>query len=266
MKTCVIDPQHDVPTKFIVKQGANIFICNTCECIMADIEFSHDQYESENYYTMVHRSIPEIEHKWSFRWCYVLDSIKKVIGPTSLLDVGAGNGYFVDLARREFGFDARGLEISHEEVDFAKQMFGVDLLQEDIADHQDTYNVITSFNVLEHVINPQEFLKNMLTRLNPDGILVLTTPNPTCIHVRTSGLEKWKMIDPPHHVNLFTRGALDAMLDQNGLREISYETLSTYINFVQRYDTKTLLFRKLFFHILKLLNLGADHFIIAKRK
>ena len=208
----------------------------------------------------------EIEENWGFRWCYILSQISKVTGGSSLLDVGAGNGYFVAIARTEFGLNAVGIEISKKEVEFAKDVCAVQLINEDIRSHRDNYDIITSFNVIEHVEDPQTFLCSMLQRLNPGGIMVITTPNPTCIHTRVKGVENWNMVCPPHHVNLFSSKALNILLENNGLIAIKYETLSTYINFVRNIDTKSLLLRRLFFHILRIFNLGADHCVLARRK
>ena len=50
-----------------------------------------------------------------------------------LLDVGAGNGYFVHLARSEFGLRADGLEISAAEANYARDTFGLELLRGDLS-------------------------------------------------------------------------------------------------------------------------------------
>lgn len=44
------------------------------------------------------------------------------------------------------------------------------------------------------------------------GHLIVTTPNPSCIHRRVLGLQKWQMVARPHHINLFTRVGLGQML------------------------------------------------------
>jgi hypothetical protein len=104
-----------------------------------------------------------------------------------------------------------------------------------------------------------------LARVRPGGALVLTTPNPACIHARIKGIRRWNMVDPPHHLNLFTRRALATLLGRHGLRIVRYDTLSTYINLVRRFDTRKLLFRRAFFHTLRAAGLGADHLVIARK-
>ena len=73
------------------------------------------------------------------------------------------------------------------------------------------------------------------------------------------------MVAPPHHINLFTRAALEEMLKLGGFQIVEYSTLSTYINFVRPFDTKGLLLRRTVFNLLKSTNLGADHFVVCRK-
>ena len=231
---------------------------------MADLEFSHDQYETPSYYTMAFKTKAEIEGEWGFRWRYILSALKRLAATPKLLDVGAGNGYFVHLARSEFSIRADGLEISAAEVDYARATFGIELLRGSLEDVREQYEVVTSFNVIEHVQQPTTLMDQMRERLTAGGLMLLTTPNPACIHRRVRGLDKWNMVCPPHHINLFTRTALEEMLTRRGLEILQYETLSTYINAVRKIDTQNLLLRRAAFQALKTAQLGADHFFICR--
>lgn len=266
MKTCVVNAKHSLIPKNFLKNGADIYRCNDCGCIMADIDFDHGQYESGDYYTLAHKSLEDINNEWGFRWRYILGKIVRNSQASTLLDVGAGNGYFVSLAAKEFGLNANGLEISAEEIRFAKDVLNVHLIHEDVTRHRRDYDVVTSFNVLEHVPDPQSFLTALVDRIKPGGLLVLTTPNPGCIHAKIHGVERWSMVDPPHHINLFSRKSLVEILETRGMELVDYETVSTYINFVRKIDTNSLVLRRLFFNLLRIANLGADHFVIARKR
>ena len=196
---------------------------------------------------------------------YILKKLTELGLSGKLLDVGAGNGFFVSTAKSSFNVDAVGIEPSKKEVEFAREVLNVEILQENLEYHEGTYEAVTAFNVIEHVTDPVGFLKSLLKKMAPKGLLVLTTPNPRCIHARVHGIEKWAMVDPPHHINLFYRQGLEEILIRHELQIISYETLSTYINFVRKIDSKNLVLRKLFFLILRASRLGADHLIIARK-
>jgi 2-polyprenyl-3-methyl-5-hydroxy-6-metoxy-1,4-benzoquinol methylase len=270
MKSCVVDPQHRVGMPRFCKHGVDIYRCRDCGCIMADISFDHAQYESGSYYTLSRKTLADIDEEWGFRWRHILRRIREGGGAgggiNSLLDVGAGNGYFVALAGREYGLAATGIEISAEEIRFAREVVGVELLRGDVARHPAQYDVVTCLSVLEHVADPLGFLSDAIARVRPGGILALTTPNPGCIHARVKGIERWNMVDPPHHINLFSRTALEQILGARNMRVVRYETLSTYINFVRRFDTDRLVLRRLFFNALRLGHVGADHFLIAQKE
>jgi SAM-dependent methyltransferase len=263
---CVVRGSHAPPKRAFVKKGVDICICPTCGCIMADLEFVHEQYESSDYYTMIYQDKADIEQEWGFRWRHILSTLQRYTDAPRLLDVGAGNGYFVFLARREFGLQADGLEISDAEAEFARRIFGVELLRGELGAINTQYDVISSFNVLEHVREPTALLVAMKQRLASGGYLLLTTPNPSCIHRRVRGLQKWNMVCPPHHINLFTRRSLFEALEHVGFDVLEYSTLSTYIRAVRKFDTDDLLFRKAAFQLLKTANLGADHFVVCRRR
>jgi hypothetical protein len=74
------------------------------------------------------------------------------------------------------------------------------------------------------------------------------------------------MVCPPHHINLFTRTALQEMLGRLGFEVLEYSTLSTYINSVRKIDTQNLVLRRAAFQALKTANLGADHFLVCRRR
>jgi len=265
LHNCAVHAEHAAPRYAFPKSGVDIYTCPTCGCIMADLEFAHEQYEAATYYTMAFRSKTEIEGEWGFRWRHILHSLQRYTAAPKLLDVGAGNGYFVYLARTEFGMQADGLEISVAEANYARDIFGIELLREDLSSVTQRYEVITSFNVLEHVKQPMTLLVEMSERIHPGGCLALTTPNPSCIHRRLRGLNKWNMVCPPHHINLFTRTALQEMLLRTGFDILEYSTLSTYINSVRKIDTQSLMLRRAAFQALKTANLGADHFVICRK-
>jgi 2-polyprenyl-3-methyl-5-hydroxy-6-metoxy-1,4-benzoquinol methylase len=265
LQECVVRTEHAPPRRAFAKNGVDVYTCPTCGCIMADVDFVHDQYESDGYYTMAQKSTADIERHWGFRWRHILRTLQRYIARPRILDVGAGNGFFVHLARTELGLHADGLEISDAEVAYAREMFGLGLLRGDIGDVVGRYDAVCSFNVIEHVPDPAALLSSMTGKIRPGGYLVLTTPNPSCVHRRVKGLQNWDMVQPPHHINLFTRESLSQLMSGAGLSVLAYSTISTYINFVRKLDTRSLLLRRTVFHVLKSARLGADHFLICQK-
>ena len=72
IETCVVHAGHSKPLPAFAKQGVDIYTCPTCGCVMADTDFAHEQYESDDYYTVAFDGTDEIEAHWGFRWRYIL--------------------------------------------------------------------------------------------------------------------------------------------------------------------------------------------------
>lgn len=129
----------------------------------------------------------------------------------TLLDVGCGTGGMFPLLRR-FG-RVEGAEFSADARARAAAKFpGVTLwpcaLPEDLP--RGPYDVVTAFDVLEHVGPAVESLRAMGAALRPGGQLVLTVPAFQFLWSRHDELN--------HHRRRYTRGALRAQLEAAGLR------------------------------------------------
>lgn len=265
--SCIIDKQHGPPKYFFRKNRIPVHICPTCGLIMAEVGPHLHEYEDEDYYLLRFHTLREIDEYWGYRWRQVLEVIQQVVSPASLLDVGAGNGYFVYLARNEFGIDAQGIDISRTHTEYAGRLLDIHIEREALHQHSRTgYSAVTIFNVLEHVADPVAMVRESHARLAETGFLAITTPNPAGLAARRTGLKGWGMIEPPHHVNLFTRASLTAILCGNGFRPVHYETLSSYLSWPAWISTNDHPLRRMIFRALRALHLGRDHFIIAAKE
>ncbi|MDW3217522.1 MAG: class I SAM-dependent methyltransferase [Acidimicrobiales bacterium] len=261
---CVAEPGVAITDPSFQRNGIDVYVCPSCGSYVCDSGYEVEQYD-DSYYTIASADLDEIEGRWGFRWRYVLDRIAAdVDAGSTVLDVGAGNGYFVKLAAEEYGLAATGIEISEASAAFARDHLGVDLLVEDLAEHDETYDVVTAFSVLEHVEDPAAMLASLIARVRPGGLLVLATPNPACIQRRVKGEKRWSMICPPHHLNIFSRTGLERMVSAAGLEPLSWEAISTSVKSVRRIDTDGQLLRKAIFHTFRATRLGADQLLFAR--
>lgn len=95
-----------------------------------------------------------------------------------LLDVGAGIGEFLSLARAHF--EVEGTEVSESAIALAREKFGLSLRAgefERLTWEEGRYSVITILHVLEHVPFPSKTLELCARLLEPGGILVVAVPN-----------------------------------------------------------------------------------------
>jgi SAM-dependent methyltransferase len=100
-------------------------------------------------------------------------------GPCALLDVGCGDGHFLQLAR-ERGFAVEGIEFSPEGARLAAGRLGRPVAVGDLArDHllPGPFDALTLWHVLEHLPDAAAMLRAARERLRPGGLLVVAVPN-----------------------------------------------------------------------------------------
>jgi SAM-dependent methyltransferase len=141
-------------------------------------------------------------------------------GPRSgrALDVGCAAGFCME-ALRERGFEVHGVEVSGVIARHAIERFGfetvhVGVLQE--AEYPDaSFDVITMWDVVEHVVDPRSLLLEARRLLKPDGLLVLETQNIDSAFARLLG-PRWHHYKHAEHVYHFTPGTIRKLVTDCG--------------------------------------------------
>jgi SAM-dependent methyltransferase len=118
-----------------------------------------------------------------------------------ILDVGCGNGAFLDMAKAA-GFETAGLELNHAAAEKARakqhRVYGC-LLHELSPDKMDRpYDLITLFQVLEHVPDPVRVLEDASARLSAGGFIAVSVPSANGVY-RLAPLDPHQW--PPHHTS-----------------------------------------------------------------
>lgn len=134
-----------------------------------------------------------------------------------LLDVGCGVGAFLSVARRTYS--CCGVDVSPEAVVFVRDRLGVEAYEGDLrALHlpPGTFDVVTLFDVIEHVPEPGGVLAEVHRLLVPGGIAVLTTGDTDSLVCRLSG-RWWHLMTPPEHLTFFSRTGLRHMATRCGM-------------------------------------------------
>jgi SAM-dependent methyltransferase len=115
--------------------------------------------------------------------------------PFSILELGTGSGFFLLAAHESFPnahlsgieFDNRLLEATQKRVPFAKTWQG-NVESFDLSGQK--FDVIASFQVIEHLFSPEAMLSQVRQHLKPGGIFIFTTPNLSGVGARVMG-SKW---------------------------------------------------------------------------
>ena len=149
----------------------------------------------------------------------------KRLAPTArtLLDVGCGPGFFVKQAG-EAGLDAQGLEVSDYAARYGREQLNLRVLRgrvdaEGLDRCGQRFDLITLWDVVEHLHQPDEVLRLLAQRLNPGGVLSLSTGDIGALVARLSG-RRWHLYDLPEHLWFFSVPALRRLLRRAGLEPI----------------------------------------------
>jgi cyclopropane fatty-acyl-phospholipid synthase-like methyltransferase len=151
--------------------------------------------------------------------------VRHVPGAT-LLDIGCGVGRFGHAAHA-FGWNVTGIDISALAIAAGQAVAPFPLRAcdvEELIEREERFDVITAFEVLEHLTEPVEFLLNAKRLLRPGGQIFCTVPNWESRTVQTSTRADWL---PPIHLMFFSRPALQKLGEVAGFDEVSTGVIRT---------------------------------------
>lgn len=148
-----------------------------------------------------------------------------------LLDVGASAGFFIGAAA-EAGWEAEGVELSADTAAEARARTGLTVHTGQLTDldlPEASYDLITMWDVIEHLLDPLEAAHRVRELLKPDGRFILETPNegglfPRVSYAASKVADFWPHPEPPHHVVQFSVKTITDLLDRAGFE---VETLVT---------------------------------------
>lgn len=135
-----------------------------------------------------------------------------------ILDVGCGLGLFL-LALDPERWDRYGIEVMPAAHREARRRLGVDrIVTDDLSATVlpgEQFDVITFWDVLEHLPDPVDALRQSFRLLRPRGLLLVRAPNFASYLARRFGAD-WYELSLPYHLFHFTPSTLELMLEASG--------------------------------------------------
>lgn len=122
-----------------------------------------------------------------------------------ILDIGCATGIFLK-GMSERGWEAYGIEPNDYAARYAREKLGLNVHKGYLADNpfpNSTFDVVTLWDVFEHLPDPKVELDLISGLLKPGGKLIITTPNAASID-RYIFKDSWAGWDVPRHYNIFT--------------------------------------------------------------
>ncbi len=149
--------------------------------------------------------------------------------PARLLDVGAGAGCFLEAAAAR-GYDAGGLEPSaecvrlvRERVPSARMVHG-SIESADIA--PGSLDIVTLWDVLEHLTDPRATVRRLASWLAPGGLLALQLPDGSSLPARLFGAS-WPLL-LREHLTYFDVPTMTRLLETEGYRVVTIRPCLRY--------------------------------------
>ncbi|MBN1462434.1 MAG: class I SAM-dependent methyltransferase [Paludibacteraceae bacterium] len=168
------------------------------------------------------------------------DNLKKIITSGSLLDVGAGKGYFVECVSSYM--KAEGIDLSDFAVEEARKD-GRNVYYGDFLNYNfnKAFDVVTMWDVFACFPDSVAVVKKVRQVLNDHGIYIFTLP---MIDSWLSKIFKsrWPLMIPPTNMVYFTPKSVRVLLEQNGfkLKNMVYETKWISLDFIIRKFLKSI--------------------------
>lgn len=163
------------------------------------------------------------------RYCIVrtanrrLDAIEKYVPARGrLLDVGCALGFFVEAAEHR-GWVAEGVDISAHAVAYARDELGLKAQTgtlHTVPFEPETFDVVTAWDVVEHVTDPVEELRIMRRLLRPGGLVVLSTPDIGSRVARLTGSRWMGFKLAEEHLVYFDRDTAEKALAHAGFEMV----------------------------------------------
>lgn len=157
-----------------------------------------------------------------------------IIGKSGkLLDVGCGLGYFVKTMLSFPTWQTFGYEISKAAVKFAQNSLKLDNIicgKVEVSNFPQKYfDIITLWDVIEHIPNPHPLISYLLSILRDDGILFIHTPN-IQVQLPKAKLKKLSKgmkqgigyLEAKDHINTYSVNTIKKMLYRNGFSKVSF--------------------------------------------
>jgi len=237
-------PRHDLESpchlcgsrrlshRFIAARSGRLVVrCNRCGLLFYRPQPSAAEAAalySADYFA---REYPDTSSEEQRRLAHArLQRIESEVGTGRLLDVGCGRGYFLQVARQR-GWDAVGLDVAPSTTREAAAVSGATVLQGTLRTRRPAdmpaFDVLTLWDVLEHLVDPVGDLVGAGQWLRPGGLIIIQTQNANGVTAAWMR-ERWEQFVPYHLVH-FSPRSLGLALRQAGFVQIRTEGSEQFV-------------------------------------
>lgn len=147
-----------------------------------------------------------------------------------LLDYGAGQGEFLKLLKNHSNFKLHGIDLMKSNIEGIKWL--VHDLNQPICLESEKYDIITAIEVIEHLENPRQTVRDLYKILKPGGRIILTTPNNESWRSVISYIIRGHFVaftesSYPAHITALNRVDIYRVLIEAGFKDIHFSYTNT---------------------------------------
>jgi len=158
--------------------------------------------------------------------------LKKFKNKGSLLDFGCGTGWFLEHASKHYNVE--GFEPTKNLAKFTSNLLKINVESDIDKFKKNSFDIITAFDVIEHVGHPRETFKKFASLLKKNGIILIYTPNSNSMAFDYMK-EYQNNVTPPIHLHYFNERSI-TKLAHNSLSLIYFKTAGLDIGDIFAYE------------------------------
>ena len=203
-----IQPLKGYESEYLVK-------CKKCDFVFSDRKPTEEELQAiySTYSYSEGQTVSPITIK---RYKELLEDFQKYRRTNNIIDIGCGVGFFLEVAKRR-GWNVYATEFSEKAISILENK-GIKTHAGQITMNmfaEVEFDVVTSFEVLEHINNPNDEIKIIRHKLRKGGLFYFTTPNFNALS-RIIFTKKWDVFGYPEHLCFYNSHSSDFFLKRNG--------------------------------------------------
>ena len=213
------------------KKDVSVKRCVSCGLMYQDPMPKEEELKllyNEDFFSTYEKYFLEFRQKQFQRDIGVINSLKAP--PGNLLDIGCAFGIFLDEARKK-GWSVSGVDVSTNAVEYARKKYGLNVFIGTLSDakmENGFFDVVTAWDVIEHLADPDKFLDEVGRVIKKGGIFAIRTPNADALFLKINKFVNTILGDYfaktgpkfEHHKYLFSVNSLKELLKSKGFEVI----------------------------------------------
>lgn len=194
------------------------------------LDLLHNEVPGDYYDQAIHHNI--FQKFWHKRRFHEVNKYLPLVKLKTILDIGCHGGTFTSLLKKKYPqASVYGIDVSSDAILYGKKKYKNIIFKiaraENLPFKHNSFDLVTCFEVMEHVDNPQKVLQQIKTVLVKRGQVLFLVPSETLLFKCIWFV--WSVFGPGRiwhhtHIQQFDNNKLDILIENNGFQIIKRRT------------------------------------------